>query len=56
MPRRVPDNSKLAQVVGFRPTRSLDEIINRTIAYWEQEAVGAGSLASDEPSAVAAAT
>ena len=34
MNRRVPDISKLRNLVGWRPTVHLDEIIARTIAYW----------------------
>lgn len=34
MPRRVPDISKLRNLVGYRPRVLLDEIIERTIHYW----------------------
>jgi UDP-glucose 4-epimerase len=34
MPRRVPDISKISALVGFRPTRGLDEIIRSVIAYY----------------------
>ena len=33
MPRRVPDTSKLATLIGFRPTKTLDEIIKDVIAF-----------------------
>jgi UDP-glucose 4-epimerase len=33
MPRRVPDISKVAAQVGYRPTVKLDEILRRVIAY-----------------------
>ena len=33
MPRRVPDISKLAELIGYEPKVGLDEIIGRVIAY-----------------------
>jgi UDP-glucose 4-epimerase len=33
MPRRVPDTSKLAERIGFRPETGLDEILREVIAY-----------------------
>lgn len=33
MPRRVPDTTKIAQLVGFRPETPLDTIIREVIAY-----------------------
>jgi UDP-glucose 4-epimerase len=36
MPRRIPDISKLRNLVGFRPRVLLPEIIDRTIDYWRQ--------------------
>jgi UDP-glucose 4-epimerase len=33
MERRQPDIAKIAGVTGWRPTRSLDSIIDGTIAY-----------------------
>ena len=39
MSRRVPDISKIARIVGWRPTVSLDEIISRTAEYWQTEMV-----------------
>ena len=44
MPRRVPDISKLAELIGYRPHIDLDDIISRVIAHArEQQAVpGAG--------------
>ena len=32
MPRRVPDISKIAALVGYKPTVELDEILERVIA------------------------
>jgi UDP-glucose 4-epimerase len=32
MPRRVPDLSKIGALIGYRPTRSLDEILGDVIA------------------------
>jgi UDP-glucose 4-epimerase len=37
MPRRIPDISKLRDLVGYRPRVLLPEIIDRTIAYWRRE-------------------
>ena len=31
MPRRVPDISKIGNLIGYRPTRSLDEILQGVI-------------------------
>jgi UDP-glucose 4-epimerase len=33
MPRRVPDISKIADLIGFRPTKTLDEILMHVIDY-----------------------
>jgi len=33
MPRRVPDTSKIEKLVGFRPTVSLDAILERVIEH-----------------------
>ena len=38
MPRRVPDISKVADAIGYRPTRSLEEILESVIAYFPQTA------------------
>jgi UDP-glucose 4-epimerase len=37
MARRVPDISKLRTTVGFEPRVQLDEIIERTVAYWRAQ-------------------
>ncbi len=34
MPRRVPDLAKIGALIGYRPSRSLDQIIERVIAYF----------------------
>jgi UDP-glucose 4-epimerase len=34
MPRRVPDIGKIAALIGYRPTRSLDKILESVIAYF----------------------
>jgi UDP-glucose 4-epimerase len=34
MPRRVPDINKIGALVGYRPTRSLDQILESVIAYF----------------------
>ena len=45
VPRRVPDLSKVAAAVGFRPTRSLDDVIRSVIA----DRRGAGGSAVGPP-------
>jgi UDP-glucose 4-epimerase len=37
MPRRVPDISKLRDLVGYKPTVELDEILTRVIEYFRQQ-------------------
>lgn len=37
MPRRVPDISKIRQLVGYEPKVHLDKIISKTIEYWAAE-------------------
>ena len=39
MSRRVPDISKIRQLVGYRPTVHLNEILERVIEYWLPERV-----------------
>ena len=34
MPRRVPDLSKVGRLIGYRPTRSLDQILESVIAFF----------------------
>ncbi len=34
MPRRVPDISKIGTLIGYRPTRSLDQILQSVIAFF----------------------
>jgi UDP-glucose 4-epimerase len=34
MPRRIPDISKVAALVGFRPTHTLDAIVKTVIDYY----------------------
>ena len=36
MPRRVPDTTKLQNLIGFRPTVELDEILTRVIESFRQ--------------------
>ncbi len=40
MPRRVPDISKINKLVGFRPDRSLEEILKSVIEFHSGRAVG----------------
>jgi UDP-glucose 4-epimerase len=40
MPRRIPDISKVNQLIGFRPTKSLNEILLSVIAYFRGESNG----------------
>ena len=37
MPRRVPDITKIAQLVGYAPTVELDEILDRVIEFFRQQ-------------------
>ena len=47
MPRRVPDITKLRNLVGYQPRVLLPEIIERTIDYWrEQEGIEWGTTRS----------
>jgi UDP-glucose 4-epimerase len=34
MPRRVPDITKIGNLIGFRPTKSLDQILQGVIDYF----------------------
>jgi UDP-glucose 4-epimerase len=43
MPRRVPDTSKVAALVGFRPTVSLDDILQSVIEYYSGRQDGAAA-------------
>lgn len=36
MPRRVPDITKVAEAVGFQPTKSLDEILESVVDYYRE--------------------
>jgi UDP-glucose 4-epimerase len=38
MPRRVPDISKIARFIGYRPTVHLDEIIEHVVDFWADSA------------------
>jgi UDP-glucose 4-epimerase len=42
MPRRVPDISKITELIGFRPTKTLDEILLRVIDYHSGKATTNG--------------
>ncbi len=35
MPRRVPDIGKVNRLIGYRPTKSLDVILQSVIAYFQ---------------------
>jgi UDP-glucose 4-epimerase len=43
MPRRVPDTSKVAALVGFKPTVTLDEILRSVIEYYSGRQDGAAA-------------
>ncbi|HUF85488.1 MAG TPA: nucleoside-diphosphate sugar epimerase, partial [Acidimicrobiia bacterium] len=45
MLRRVPDTTKISALTGWAPTRTLDEILNETIAEARHEAAE-GAIAS----------
>jgi UDP-glucose 4-epimerase len=40
MPRRVPNVSKVSQLVGFRPTKDLDGILHDVISYYRRSETG----------------
>jgi UDP-glucose 4-epimerase len=40
MPRRVPDIAKVAALIGYRPTKTLDEILENVIAYYRESPAG----------------
>ena len=42
MPRRVPDLTRVRELVGYRPTISLDEILHRVIAHTREGLASAG--------------
>jgi UDP-glucose 4-epimerase len=42
MPRRVPDISKLAQLIGYEPKIGLDDILSRVIAHMREQQAVAG--------------
>jgi len=37
MPRRIPDITKVQKLIGYKPTRDLDGILNEVIAYYSEE-------------------
>ena len=39
MQRRCPDNSKIRQLLGYEPTKSLEEIIQITIDYHRKDTI-----------------
>jgi UDP-glucose 4-epimerase len=43
MPRRVPDTSKVAALTGFKPTVTLDEILQSVVEYYSGRQDGAGA-------------
>src|SRR5919205_1665209 len=43
MPRRVPDTSKVSKLTGFKPTVTLDEILQSVIEYYSGRQDGAGA-------------
>jgi UDP-glucose 4-epimerase len=45
MQRRVPDTSKIRELIGFRPTRALDEIVRSVVNYFRSRSTPAGSWA-----------
>jgi nucleoside-diphosphate-sugar epimerase len=46
MARRVPDISRIGELLGWAPTRTLDQILDDVIAYEQQRAIGDGDRAS----------
>jgi UDP-glucose 4-epimerase len=41
MPRRVPDIGKIGRLIGYRPTKSLDEILESVIEFFRDSSLGA---------------
>jgi nucleoside-diphosphate-sugar epimerase len=37
MPRRVPDISKIRELIGYEPTVELDEILQRVVEYFRAQ-------------------
>ena len=44
MPRRVPDISKIGALIGFRPERTLEEILESVIAFYRARSSATGRL------------
>jgi len=44
MPRRVPDISKIGALIGFRPQRTLEEILESVIAFYRARSSATGRL------------
>src|SRR5262249_5646658 len=42
MPRRVPDLTKIAALIGYRPTRTLDQILEDVVAFTRSGTVARG--------------
>ena len=40
MPRRVPDLSKIGSFIGYRPTKTLDQILESVIAFYREAVAG----------------
>lgn len=56
MPRRIPDVTKVSKLVGFRPTKTLEEIIRLVIAYQSRSSSPVISLPQGDMSLAPVAT
>ncbi|GAC1449495.1 MAG: SDR family NAD(P)-dependent oxidoreductase [Isosphaeraceae bacterium] len=55
MPRRVPDLSKIGALIGYRPTKTLDEILKSVIAFHRERSDSASRPRSPAPPELARA-
>jgi len=55
MPRRVPDISKISDLVGYSPTVALDEILHRVITHFRGDAIPRGDTLPTDAALIAAA-
>lgn len=56
MPRRVPDISKISRLVGYRPTRSLEQILQDVVAFHQEPRPGRNRPTPETAHSVSAAS
>jgi len=49
MPRRIPDIGKIQALIGYRPSKSLDEILTRVIDYFRDPTTATGRGENSTP-------